>query len=166
MFRSAPFRCQRGARHAREAAIGSAAFCANKAARIPILRFGPPMTAIPSNKLVTVFGGSGFLGRHIVRALANEGWRIRVAVRRPNLAHHLKPAGRVGQIQLLKVNVLDAGAVAGALKDAEAAIDLAGVLVQSGEVPHLGSRGSAGEGCRREGDITRWTDRAASRGAR
>jgi uncharacterized protein YbjT (DUF2867 family) len=90
------------------------------------------MTSIPSTRLVTVFGGSGFLGRHIVRALANDGWRIRVAVRRPNTAHFLKPMGRVGQIQLLKTNVRDEEAVAAALKDADAAINLVGILYQRG----------------------------------
>ena len=50
------------------------------------------------DKLITVFGGSGFLGRHVVRALCREGYRIRVAVRRPDLAGHLQPLGRVGQI--------------------------------------------------------------------
>jgi len=55
------------------------------------------MAAIPSTRLVTVFGGSGFLGRHMVRALANDGWRIRVAVRRPNNALFLQPMGRVGR---------------------------------------------------------------------
>ena len=90
------------------------------------------MTAIPSDRLVTIFGGSGFLGRHIVRALANDGWRIRVAVRRPNTAHFLRPMGRVGQIQLVKVNVRDEGAVDGALRNANAAINLIGILSQSG----------------------------------
>ena len=90
------------------------------------------MTAIPSTKLVTIFGGSGFLGRHIVRALANDGWRIRVAVRRPNNANFLTTMGRVGQIQLLKANVRDDDAVRGALKDADAAINLAGILYQTG----------------------------------
>ncbi|HEY3795248.1 MAG TPA: NAD-dependent epimerase/dehydratase family protein, partial [Bradyrhizobium sp.] len=52
--------------------------------------------------LVTVFGGSGFLGRHAVRALANRGYRIRVAVRRPDLCGHLRPMGRVGQIQAVQ----------------------------------------------------------------
>ena len=87
------------------------------------------MTAIPSTKLVTIFGGSGFLGRHIVRALANDGWRIRVAVRRPNNAHFLKPMGRVGQIQIVKANVHDEEAVRAALKGADAAINLVGVLL-------------------------------------
>ena len=63
------------------------------------------MTDSSSARLVTVFGGSGFLGRHVVRALANDGWRIRVAVRKPNLVHFLKPMGRVGQIQIVKANI-------------------------------------------------------------
>ncbi|MBR7540604.1 NmrA family NAD(P)-binding protein, partial [Mycobacterium tuberculosis] len=52
----------------------------------------------PSDTLVTIFGGSGFLGRHVVRALAKRDYRIRVAVRRPDLAGHLQPLGKVGQI--------------------------------------------------------------------
>jgi len=90
------------------------------------------MTAIPSSKLVTVFGGSGFLGRHIVRALAAEGWRVRVAVRWPHTAHFLRPMGRVGQVQLLKVNVLDDTAVDMAVRGADAVINLVGILSQSG----------------------------------
>jgi NADH dehydrogenase len=90
------------------------------------------MTTVPSNKLVTVFGGSGFLGRHIVRALANDGWRIRVGVRRPNSALFLRPAGRVGQIQIVKANVLDENAVHSALDGAEAAINLVGILFEHG----------------------------------
>jgi NADH dehydrogenase len=90
------------------------------------------MTAIPSTKFVTIFGGSGFLGRHIVRALANDGWRIRVAVRRPNTAHFLRPMGRVGQIQLLKTNITDDGSVDAAMRGADAAINLVGILAPSG----------------------------------
>lgn len=90
------------------------------------------MTAIPSSKLVTIFGGSGFMGRHIVRALANEGWRVRVAVRRPNTAHFLRPMGRVGQVQLLKTNVLDEAAVDMAVRGADAVINLVGILSQTG----------------------------------
>jgi NADH dehydrogenase len=90
------------------------------------------MTGIPTTRLVTIFGGSGFLGRHMVRALANDGWRIRVAVRRPNNALFLKPMGRVGQIQIVKANVQDEEAVRSALKGAEAAINLVAVLYQSG----------------------------------
>jgi NADH dehydrogenase len=90
------------------------------------------MTAIPSTRLVTIFGGSGFLGRHMVRTLANEGWRIRVAVRRPNNALFLRPMGRVGQIQLVKANVHDEETVRAALIGADAAINLVAVLYQSG----------------------------------
>ena len=89
------------------------------------------MTGIPSTRLVTIFGGSGFLGRHMVRALANDGWRIRVVVRRPNNALFLRPMGRVGQIQLVKANVQDEEAVRAALKGADAAINLVAVLYQS-----------------------------------
>ena len=90
------------------------------------------MTGIPSTRLVTIFGGSGFVGRHMVRALANDGWRIRVAVRRPNNALFLRPMGRVGQIQLVKTNVHDEEAVRAALKSADAAINLVGILYQTG----------------------------------
>jgi uncharacterized protein YbjT (DUF2867 family) len=90
------------------------------------------MTSIPTARLVTIFGGSGFLGRHIVRALAKDGWRIRVAVRRPNTALFLTPMGRVGQIQIVKADVRDDASVLMALRGADAAINLVGVLYQSG----------------------------------
>jgi NADH dehydrogenase len=90
------------------------------------------MTAIPGTRLVTVFGGSGFLGRHIVRALAKDGWRIRAAVRHPNSAHFLKPMGRVGQIQLLHCDVGDGDQVEAALAGADAAVNLVGTFAQWG----------------------------------
>jgi NADH dehydrogenase len=83
--------------------------------------------------LAVVFGGSGFLGRHIVRALANAGWRIRVAVRHPNTAHFLRPNGRVGQIQLVKCNIRDDASVEAALRGAAVAINLVGILAQGGK---------------------------------
>ncbi|HLY05063.1 MAG TPA: complex I NDUFA9 subunit family protein [Rhizomicrobium sp.] len=83
-------------------------------------------------KLVTVFGGSGFLGRYTVRALARAGHRIRVAVRRPHLANFLLPMGHVGQIQIVHADVGDAAAVARALKGADAAVNLVGILYESG----------------------------------
>jgi NADH dehydrogenase len=82
--------------------------------------------------LVTVFGGSGFLGRYVVRALARQGHRIRVAVRRPELGNYLLPIGQVGQIQLVKANITSPDAVASALKGASAAVNLVGVLQESG----------------------------------
>ena len=81
---------------------------------------------------VTVFGGSGFIGRHAVRALANAGHRVRVAVRSPNLANFLLPAGHVGQIQVVKCNVRNAEQVAAALRGADAAVNLVGVLYSRG----------------------------------
>ena len=82
--------------------------------------------------LVTIFGGSGFLGRYTVRALAKKGYRIRVAVRRPNLANYLLPMGHVGQIQLVKANIGDPAAVSSALRGASAAINLVGLLRETG----------------------------------
>ena len=85
-----------------------------------------------ANRLVTVFGGSGFLGRHIVRALARNGWRIRVAVRRPDLAAYLAPLGGVGQIQPVQANVRFPESIAAALEGATAAVNATGVKGESG----------------------------------
>ena len=85
-----------------------------------------------ANRLATVFGGSGFLGRHIVRALARKGWRIRVAVRRPDLAAFLTPLGGVGQIQPVQANVRFPGSIAAALEGASAAVNATGVKAESG----------------------------------
>jgi len=82
--------------------------------------------------LVTVFGGSGFVGRHVVRALAKRDYRIRVAVRRPELAGHLQPLGRVGQIHAVQANVRYPASVEAAMRGAEAAINLVGILTESG----------------------------------
>jgi uncharacterized protein YbjT (DUF2867 family) len=82
--------------------------------------------------LVTVFGGSGFIGRHVVRALAKRHYRIRVAVRRPELAGHLQPLGRVGQIHAVQANVRHAGSVAAAVRDADVVVNLVGILYQQG----------------------------------
>jgi len=90
------------------------------------------MTAIPTETLVTVFGGSGFLGRHVVRALAKDGYRIRVAVRRPELAGHLQPLGRVGQIHAVQANLRYPGSVEAAVRDARVVINLVGILFEGG----------------------------------
>jgi uncharacterized protein YbjT (DUF2867 family) len=86
-----------------------------------------------TNKLVTIFGASGFLGRHTVRTLAKAGWRIRAVCRRPNLANYLVPNGSVGQIQLFRGNVHDDDAVAKAVDGADAVINLTGVIFGHGE---------------------------------
>ena len=83
-------------------------------------------------RLVTVFGGSGFVGRYVVRALARDGWRIRVATRRPHLAHELPVMGDVGQIELMQTNVRFPDSVARTLDGAEAVVNLVGVLYEAG----------------------------------
>ena len=90
------------------------------------------MTATPIDTLVTVFGGSGFLGRHVVRALAKRGYRIRVAVRRPELAGHLQPLGRVGQIHAVQANLRYPRSVEAATRDAAIVINLVGILFERG----------------------------------
>src|ERR1700751_6124323 len=82
--------------------------------------------------LVTVFGGSGFLGRHVVRALCKREYRIRVAVRRPDLAGHLQPIGRVGQIHAVQANLRYPDSVAAAVRHAEAVVNLAAILYERG----------------------------------
>lgn len=81
---------------------------------------------------VTVFGGSGFVGRHVVRRLAARGDVVRVAVRDPVAAAFLKPMGNVGQVVPMRVEIADAGAVAEALRGADAAINLVGILRETG----------------------------------
>src|SRR5437868_5804575 len=89
---------------------------------------------MPSNldTLVTVFGGSGFLGRSVVRALAKREYRIRVAVRRPELAGHLQPLGRVGQIHAVQANLRYPASVEAAMRGSHAAVNLVGILAESG----------------------------------
>ncbi len=85
-----------------------------------------------TNTVVTVFGGSGFLGRYVVQALARAGCRIKVGVRRPDLALHLQPLGLPGQIALLQADVRDERSVLEALQGADAAVNLVGILAPSG----------------------------------
>ncbi|MGI6245321.1 MAG: complex I NDUFA9 subunit family protein [Pseudochelatococcus sp.] len=89
-------------------------------------------TALASSQLVTIFGGSGFVGRHVVRALARRGYRIRVAVRRPDLAGHLQPLGTVGQITAVQANVRYRDSVTRAVAGAQAVINLVGILRETG----------------------------------
>ena len=85
-----------------------------------------------SDTLVTIFGGSGFLGRHLVRALARQQYRIRIAVRRPDLAGHLQPLGRVGQIHAVQANVRHRPSVAAAVRGSDVVINLVGILFEAG----------------------------------
>jgi uncharacterized protein YbjT (DUF2867 family) len=115
------------------------------------------MTEIPAETLVTVFGGSGFLGRHLVRALAREGYRVRPAVRRPDLAGHLQPLGRVGQIHAVQANVRYPASVEAAVRGADVVINLVAILFERGkqrfeavqaEGAHAVAQAAAAEGAR------------------
>lgn len=88
--------------------------------------------SLPSQQLVTVFGGSGFVGRHVVRALVKRGYRVRVAVRRPDLAGFLQPLGMVGQIHAVQANLRYPASVAAAVKGADAVVNLVGILQEGG----------------------------------
>ena len=81
---------------------------------------------------IVVFGGSGFLGRHIVRRLAKQGHALRIVVRRPNEALFLKTAGRVGQIEIVHGNIRDEASTRAALDGATAVINAVGILYESG----------------------------------
>ena len=90
------------------------------------------MLVQPSDRLITIIGGSGFVGRHIVRALARRGYRIRVACRRPDLAGYLQPLGNTGQIMAVQANVRYPASLVAACEGAYAVINLTGVLYSAG----------------------------------
>jgi len=111
------------------------------------------VTQIPP--LVTVFGGSGFLGRHVVQALARRGYRIRVACRRPDLAGHLQPLGNVGQIQPVQANLRARWSVDRAVAGADHVVNLVAILHEGGRqrfdaIHSFGARAVA-EAARAEG---------------
>ena len=82
--------------------------------------------------IVTVFGASGFLGRHVVRSLAKRGWRIRAACRRPDLAAHLQPLGGLGQIMPMQANLRYRASIDWAVSGADAVVNLVGILSPTG----------------------------------
>ncbi|SDY38102.1 NADH dehydrogenase [Jannaschia faecimaris] len=84
-------------------------------------------------KLVTIFGGSGFVGRYIARRMAKQGWRVRVACRRPNEGHFVRMYGAVGQVEPIFANIRDDASVAAALSGADAVVNCVGVLAPSGK---------------------------------
>jgi len=99
-----------------------------------------------SDTLVTIFGGSGFLGRHLVRALARQQYRIRIAARRPDLAGHLQPLGRVGQIHAVQANVRHRPSVAAAVRGSDVVINLVGILFEAGRQRFDAVQGFGAEG--------------------
>lgn len=105
--------------------------------------------------LATVFGGSGFVGRHTVRALARAGWRIRAAVRRPDLAGHLQPMGRVGQVHAVQANLRYSDSVVRAVEGAEVVVNCVGLLAPTGrqtfEAVHVDGARAIARAARAEG---------------
>jgi NADH dehydrogenase len=85
-----------------------------------------------ADRLITVFGGSGFIGRYLVQRLARQGWTVRVAVRRPSAALFLKPLGKIGQITPIGASVTQPDSIAAAVSGAEAVVNLVGILAESG----------------------------------
>lgn len=97
-----------------------------------------------AGKIVTVFGGSGFLGRHVVRSLCRQGWRVRVATRRPHLAGDVKLAGDVGQVQIVQANVRNRPSIKRALENADAVINLVGIMPERGSQSFQGTQALGG----------------------
>lgn len=93
----------------------------------------PASHMLSQNALITVFGGTGFLGRHIVRRLSKQGYRLRIATRRPNEALFLKTNGKPGQIEIMQANIRDAASVAAALDGAQGVVNAVGILFESGK---------------------------------
>ena len=85
------------------------------------------------SKLVTIYGGSGFVGRYIARRMAKEGWRVRVAVRRPNEALFVKPYGSVGQVEPVLCNIRDDASVRAAMRGADAVVNCVGTFDRGGK---------------------------------
>ncbi|MCU0829442.1 MAG: complex I NDUFA9 subunit family protein [Tabrizicola sp.] len=85
------------------------------------------------SKLVTIFGGSGFVGRYVARRMAKEGWRVRVAVRRPNEALFVKPYGTPGQVEPVACNIRDDASVHAVIRGADAVVNCVGILNRSGK---------------------------------
>jgi len=114
--------------------------------------------------LVTVFGGSGFVGLQAVRDLAKAGWRIRVAVRNPSLAYKMRLMGDVGQIDVVQANIRNSDSIRRALEGAEAALNLVGVLHEGGrqgfQAVHVMGARNVAEAARAEG-VTRMVQMSA-----
>ena len=108
-----------------------------------------------SKGLVTVFGGSGFVGKHVVRALVKDGWRVRVPCRRPHTAQDLRVIGNVGQIQLMQANIRFKDSVLQAVRGSDAVINLVSILFQEGKQKfdsvHMGGAENLVEACQAEG---------------
>jgi uncharacterized protein YbjT (DUF2867 family) len=113
------------------------------------------MTDVVKDRVITVIGASGFVGRYAVRALARDGWRIRAACRRPDLAGHLQPMGRVGQIAPVQVNLRYPASLAQAVHGADVVVTSVGVLAPTGrqtfEAMHVDGPRAAARAAREAG---------------
>lgn len=113
------------------------------------------MAHFRAQSLVTVFGGSGFVGRHAVALLAQQGWQVRVAVRHPDEALFLKPAGVVGQVTPMAANIRDQASVERAVAGADAVVNLVAILHESGRqrfrALHVEGAGRIAEAAKRAG---------------
>ena len=112
------------------------------------------------DRLATVFGGSGFIGRYIVRAFAHAGWRVRVAVRRPDLAGFLRTYGAVGQVEPMQANVRYPASVEAAVEGAEVVVNACGVQREAGRQSFdaVHARGSEAIGAAaKAGGARRWS---------
>jgi NADH dehydrogenase len=83
--------------------------------------------------IVTIFGGSGFIGCQVAQRMARAGWRVRVAVRRPNEANFVRPYGVVGQVEPIQANIRDGASTRAAIAGASAVINCTGVLAEAGK---------------------------------
>ncbi|MBC7954004.1 MAG: complex I NDUFA9 subunit family protein [Rhodospirillaceae bacterium] len=85
-------------------------------------------------RVVTVFGGSGFIGRQVVRRLAAQGWTVRAAVRNPNAAGFLKPMGDPGQVNPMRADINDPASIRAVIAGADAVVNLVGILFERGKI--------------------------------
>ncbi len=90
-------------------------------------------------KLITIFGGGGFLGRYVAQTLLGQGARVRVACRNANSANHIKPLGNLGQVQLMEADVRKPASVARAVADADAVVNLVGSFADMNAVQNIGA---------------------------
>jgi uncharacterized protein YbjT (DUF2867 family) len=107
----------------------------------------PPKT----DRLVTLFGGGGFLGRYVAQSLLKTGVRIRVAERDPRRAWFLKPLGGLGQVQFVRADINDPASVAAALHETQAAVSLVGILKGKFHKVHVDGARTVAEGAARAG---------------
>lgn len=120
----------------------------------PVALYFFPMSM--TGKIVTIFGGTGFIGRHTVRRLAKAGYTVKVATRAPESAYFLRPCGTVGQIVPFAVDYSDDKSVAAAIAGADSVINCVGILYekrkQSFEKIHVGLARTIANACR-DGDV-------------